>query len=59
MQQAEAAGLDGFLIKPVSPSVMFDTIMQAFGKDAPRESRLILVNAQPLTPSGRLLSAHA
>ncbi len=40
MQQAEAAGLDGFLIKPVSPSVMFDTIMQAFGKDAPRESRL-------------------
>jgi two-component system, sensor histidine kinase and response regulator len=35
MQQAESAGLDGFLIKPVSPSVMFDTIMQAFGKDAP------------------------
>jgi len=35
MQQAETAGLDGFLIKPVSPSVMFDTIMQTFGKDAP------------------------
>lgn len=33
MQQAEAAGLDGFLLKPVSPSVLFDTIMQAFGKD--------------------------
>ena len=29
--------MDGFLIKPVSPSVMFDTIMQAFGKDAPRQ----------------------
>jgi len=37
MQQAEAAGLDGFLLKPVSPSVLFDTIMQAFGKDVSRE----------------------
>ena len=36
MRQAEKMGLDGFLIKPVSPSVMFDTVMQAFGKDAPR-----------------------
>jgi two-component system, sensor histidine kinase and response regulator len=40
IRQAEAAGLDGFLIKPVSPSVMFDTIMQAFGKEAPRDLRL-------------------
>ena len=39
MRQAERMGLDGFLIKPVSPSVMFDTIMQAFGRDAPRELR--------------------
>jgi len=37
MQQAEAAGLDGFLLKPVSPSVLFDTIMQAFGKDVSPE----------------------
>ena len=39
MRQAEKMGLDGFLIKPVSPSVMFDTVMQAFGKDAPRDLR--------------------
>ena len=39
MRQAEKIGLDGFLIKPVSPSVMFDTIMQAFGKEAPRQLR--------------------
>jgi PAS domain S-box-containing protein len=39
MWQVEAAGLDGFLIKPISPSVMFDTIMQAMAKDAPREPR--------------------
>jgi PAS domain S-box-containing protein len=37
LRQAEKIGLDGFLIKPVSPSVMFDTIMQAFGKEAPRQ----------------------
>jgi two-component system, sensor histidine kinase and response regulator len=37
MWQAEAAGLDGFLIKPISPSVMFDTIIQALAKDAPKE----------------------
>ncbi len=37
MWQAEAAGLDGFLIKPISPSVMFDTIIQALAKDASKE----------------------
>jgi two-component system, sensor histidine kinase and response regulator len=38
MWRAEAAGLDGFLIKPISPSVMFDTIIQALTKDTSRES---------------------
>jgi two-component system, sensor histidine kinase and response regulator len=37
MWRAEAEGLDAFLIKPISPSVMFDTIMQALAKDAPKE----------------------
>jgi two-component system, sensor histidine kinase and response regulator len=32
MQQATDASLDGFLIKPVSPSMLFDSIMQVFGK---------------------------
>jgi PAS domain S-box-containing protein len=40
MHKAEKVGLNGFLIKPVSPSVLFDTIMQAFGKDIPETSRL-------------------
>jgi len=39
MQKAENVGLDGFLIKPVSPSVLFDGIMQAVGKDVPKRSR--------------------
>ena len=32
MRQADKIGLQGFLIKPVSPSMLFDTIMEAFGK---------------------------
>ena len=36
MQQAEAIGLEGFLIKPVNPSVLFDTIMEVFGKEVPK-----------------------
>ncbi len=32
MQQAEKVGLEGFLLKPINPSMLFDTIMQAFGK---------------------------
>ncbi len=39
MMQAEAVRLDGFLVKPVNPSVMFDTIMQAMAKDMPKELR--------------------
>ena len=31
MRQAEAAGLDGFLIKPVSPSTLFDTVIRVVG----------------------------
>ncbi|MEJ2731250.1 MAG: response regulator [Deltaproteobacteria bacterium] len=32
MQQADEVGLEGFLLKPVNPSMLFDTIMQALGK---------------------------
>jgi signal transduction histidine kinase/DNA-binding response OmpR family regulator len=41
MQKAEQVGLDGFLIKPVNPSVLFDTIMQAFGQEVPETSRIV------------------
>jgi PAS domain S-box-containing protein len=34
MQQADDIGLEGFLLKPVNSSVMFDAIMQALGKEA-------------------------
>jgi polar amino acid transport system substrate-binding protein len=38
MQQADQVGLDGFLLKPVSPSVLFDATMQAFGEAIPEKS---------------------
>jgi ABC-type amino acid transport substrate-binding protein/signal transduction histidine kinase/DNA-binding response OmpR family regulator/HPt (histidine-containing phosphotransfer) domain-containing protein len=40
MRQAEQANLDGFLIKPVNPSTLFDTIMAAFGKEVPHTGRV-------------------
>jgi len=40
MQQAEEVGLEGFLLKPVNPSMLFDTIMQAFGEAVPKISRV-------------------
>jgi CheY-like chemotaxis protein len=39
MQQAEGMGLEGFMLKPVSPSMLFDATMQAFGEAVPEISR--------------------
>jgi CheY-like chemotaxis protein len=40
MQQAGQVGLEGFLLKPVNPSILFDSIMQAFGEVVPETSRV-------------------
>lgn len=40
MRDAELAGLNGFLIKPINHSLLFDTIMHVFGHDAKREIRV-------------------
>jgi CheY-like chemotaxis protein len=40
MQQAEEVGLEGLLLKPVSPSMLFDATMQAFGEAVPEISRV-------------------
>ncbi len=48
MQQAEDLNLDSFLIKPVNPSVLLDTILEVFGKATSDETPR---NAfQPVTP---------
>ena len=46
MQQTEDVGLEGFLLKPVTPSMLFDTTMQAFGEEVPEISRVAQRNAQ-------------
>jgi len=40
MQQADEIGLEGFLLKPVNSSVLFDAIMQALGKEVQDVSRV-------------------
>ena len=46
LQRAERSELEGFLVKPTTESTLFDTIMQAFGKDrgpgggGPRDARV-------------------
>ncbi|MGW8301496.1 MAG: PAS domain S-box protein [Desulfobacterales bacterium] len=39
MRQAEQLRLDGFLLKPVNPSILFDAVMQTFGKEISETSR--------------------
>jgi PAS domain S-box-containing protein len=46
MRKAEQLSLDGFLLKPVSPSILFDAIMQAFGKEISEASRRARTKAQ-------------
>ncbi len=40
MQQADEIGLEGFLLKPVNSSVLFDAIMQALGKEVQDPTRV-------------------
>ncbi len=37
VHQAEGAKLDGFLVKPMNPSLLFESIMQVFGKKVAKE----------------------
>ena len=46
MQQADDLKLDGFLLKPISPSMLFDVIMQAFGEAVSETSRIVQTGEQ-------------
>ncbi len=48
LRRAESAGLEGFLLKPVNPSLMFDTIMEIFGR---RRTPASVPNAASTTTS--------
>lgn len=38
--QAENAGIKAFLLKPINPSLLFDTIMQVLGREVPASLRM-------------------
>ena len=46
MQRSEKVGVDGFLLKPVGQSVLFDSIMIAFGKEAPEREAVARVSGR-------------
>ena len=47
MNQADQMGLDGFLIKPVNPSILLDAAMAAFGKESSGSRRKRGPGAEP------------
>jgi signal transduction histidine kinase/CheY-like chemotaxis protein len=58
MQQAEEVRLEGFLLKPVSASMLFDAIMQAFGEAVPETSRVAQRHEQEAEALKHLQGAH-
>ncbi len=46
MQQAEEVGLEGFLLKPINPSMLFDTIAHAFGEAVTETPRMVQKHEQ-------------
>ena len=58
MQQVEQLGLEGFLLKPVNASMLFDTIMQAFGKEIDETSRVAQIKDQKAKGLENIQGAH-
>jgi len=58
MQKADEVGLEGFLLKPVSPSMLFDSIMQAFGEVVPETSRVVQKHEQEAEALKHIRGAH-
>jgi two-component system sensor histidine kinase/response regulator len=58
MEQANRAGLDGFLIKPVSPSVMFNTIIATLGQEMEKTAESDSGISVPEEISARIKGAH-
>ena len=58
MQQARDLALEGFLLKPVSASMLFDTVMQAFGEAVPEISRIAQRHEQEAEVLKHIQGAH-
>jgi len=57
MQEADEAGLDGYLLKPVNPSVLFDAIMQAMGREGGLSSGRVQDNDAEMEGLNRIRGA--
>jgi CheY-like chemotaxis protein len=58
MRRADEVGLDGFLIKPVNPSVMLNTIMEVFGKEVERSLQIRTEKARGPSTLGKIKGAR-
>ncbi len=63
MRQAETAGVNGFLIKPVKQSVLFDTIINLFGEESEEmtgqtPTEISDIKLEPSSIGSRLLLAE-
>ncbi len=57
MEEARSAGLDGYLVKPVSESSLLDSIVQVFARDSQLKNTQIATTS-PLQVDARLKGAH-
>ena len=58
LDEAKGLQLDGVLVKPVSPSMLHDSIMEALGKSMPKLSRGAARTAEGLAVGQRLAGAR-
>ena len=58
IQQADKTRLDGLLTKPVSPSVLLDSVIQAFDKEFPEMTRTATQQTQQLEAVSKLKGAR-
>jgi CheY-like chemotaxis protein len=58
MKKAESAGIDGFLVKPVNPSGLFNSIMQIYDKETTRLPDLKSAHNRMIRELEPILGAH-
>jgi CheY-like chemotaxis protein len=56
-KQAESVEIDAFLVKPVTSSLLFDAIMEAFGKNGERMSMSIKYGVEEIREIGNIRGA--
>jgi two-component system, sensor histidine kinase and response regulator len=58
MVQAKELGLEGFMVKPISDSVLFDTIMEAFGRERHGLAEGVSVNGKKAAEASTLAGSR-